>query len=272
MSRHYERFMRRVKRGESGEAIEEFARMCRSIRSSDLKLSSRVLAGLTEGWIDLFWQARRHDTMLKIARDAEKMFGEDPEWSFAQGEALFNMGRFEEARSMLEPLTTEDFDEPMLYYLLACLAERRGEDEDAHRLFQAAHRLSPSGFDVPESLGHEEILAIYEQCLADLPDPILWHLKSVRVEVGELPSDEFILSTDPPLDPLILGLFVQASDLNPPHAGAKDEPIVLLFAKNIAKVTPDPETLEEDLRKTLFHTVGQALGFTEDQLEEMGLA
>lgn len=272
MAHRYERFMERVKNQDPNAAAEEFAKFCHWLRRTNLKLSSRALVAFSEAFIDLFWQCRRHDLMLRVAEDAQEAFGDDPEWSFARGEALFNLGRFKESREMLEKLTQEDFEEPMLYYLLACLAERRGEDDNAHRLFETAHRLSPKEFSVPVAVGEDEAVAIYEECLLELPDPIVWHLKDVPIFVSALPPDALILETEPPTDPLIMGLFCGQPRAETTTSWPDDQPRILLFHKNIAKVAADRETLEDELRKTLFHEVGHYLGFSEDQLEEMGLA
>jgi len=272
MTHRYEKFIERVREQDPNAAAEEFGKFCHWLRRTSLKLHSRSLAAFAEAWIDLFWQMRRFDMMLKAAEDAQGLFGEDLEWTFARGEALFNLGRFEEARAALEALTTEDFDEPMLYFLLACLAERRGEDDDALRLFETAHRLSSKEFTVPIPLTEEEAISMYEECLVDLPEPIAWHLKDVPIYVSPLPSDELILLGETPLDPLIMGLFMGQPRGAGESSWPEDQPRILLFHKNIAKFAGDFETLEDELRKTLFHEVGHFLGFSEDQLEEMGLA
>lgn len=272
MGRRYERYAERIRQQDPNSAAEEFGKFCHWLRRSNLKISSRTLAAFAESWIDLFWQCRRYDWMLRVAEDAETLFGGDPEWRFAKGEALFNLARFEETKAILEPLTLEDFDEPMVYYLLGCLAERRGEDDVARRLFETAHRLSPQEFAIPIDVTEEHAIEIYEQCMLELPDPIAWHLKEVPILVSPLPTEELIKSFDPPLDPLLLGVFLGQPRGTPESSWPTDQPRILLFHKNIAKLADDFETVEDELRKTLFHEVGHYLGFDEDQLEEMGLA
>lgn len=272
MARRYDRFSDRLKQQDPNAAAEEFGKLCHWLRNSNLKISVRALTAFSEVWIDLFWQCRRHDLMLKVAEDAEASFGPDPEWAFARGEALFNLGRFDESREVLEPLTQEDFDDPMLFYLLACMAERRGEDEAAKRLFETAHRLSPKEFTVPLELSEDDAIKIYEQCLIDLPEQIAWHLKDVPIYISPLPSDALLRSVEPSHDPLIMGLFMGQPLGLEGSVWPTDQPCILLFHKNIAKIAADFETLEDELRKTLFHEVGHYLGFDEDQLEEMGLA
>ena len=271
IAKRYERFAAAMRADDPLSAAEEFARMCQLARRYRLSLPSRAVANLAEGWIEFFWMARRHDMMLRAAEDAEKALGKDPEWSFARGEALFYLGRFDEASEVLEPLTVEDFEDPMLFYLLACLAERRGEDRTAGRLFKTAHRLDPEQYPLPQPIDEQTAIAIYHQCLSELPEEIQWNLNEVPIYVSPFPTCELLHSFSPPLDPLLMGLFVGQPAGEPESSWASDQPRILLFHKNIAKQSGDLEILEEELRKTLFHEVGHYLGFDEDELEEMGL-
>ncbi len=271
LTRRYERFSRSLQADDVASAAEEFARMCHLAQKDHLKLPGRAMFHFAEGWIDMFWMLRRHDMMLRVAEEAAAKLGPDPEWSFARGEALFYLGRFEEARAALEPLTVEEFEDSMLYYLLACLAERRGEEQAAAGLFATAHRLDPENYTLPLAIDEQRASEIYQQCLADLPDEIQWNLREVPIFISPLPSDELIHGFDPPIDPLVMGLFLGQPAGEPDSSWASDQPRILLFHKNIAKQAADLETLEDELRKTLFHEVGHYLGFDEDQLEEMGL-
>src|SRR5688572_3449638 len=89
MTRRYERFMERLREQDPNGAAEEFSKFLHSLRRNNLKIPTRTLAAFAEAWLDLFWQCRRFDLMLKVAEDAQEVFGEDLEWTFARGEALF---------------------------------------------------------------------------------------------------------------------------------------------------------------------------------------
>ena len=94
IGKRYHRFAKSIRDGDSNAAAEEFAKFCHWMRRSELRISNRTLAAFSEAWIDLFWQCRRFDLMLEAAQDAESLYGNDPEWGFARGEALFNFCRF----------------------------------------------------------------------------------------------------------------------------------------------------------------------------------
>lgn len=271
ISRRYDRFVERIQHSDPNAAAEEFAKFCHMLRRTDLKIPMRVLTSFMEAWLEMFWQCRRHDLMLKAAEDAQTMFGPDPEWAFARGEALFNLGRFPESEAVLTELTIEEFEEPMLFFLLACLAERRGDDSNAERLFQTANRLEPKSFPVPVPMSEEEVHALFQRIVAEMPDPIVWNVKQVPIFIDAFPSDALIKSFDEPFDPLAMGVFM-GEPRGTESPWPTDQPRIILFHKNIAKACGDFETLEEELRKTLFHEIGHFLGFDEDQLEDMGLA
>jgi predicted Zn-dependent protease with MMP-like domain len=210
-----------------------------------------------------------------VARAAEKaagVLGDDPDWSFARGESLFNLGRFEEARNALEPLARGgDIEEPMTLYYLACLAERRGEHRRAKTFFEKAHRLDPESCTLPVPVTEEEALRVYRECLSELPEEIASSLGDIPIYVDGLPSDELIRMDDPPLDPLVLGVFLGVPAGEERGSWPDAQPRIVLFHRNIAKAGGDRELLRKELRTTLFHEVGHAIGLDEEQLAAMGL-
>jgi predicted Zn-dependent protease with MMP-like domain len=203
-----------------------------------------------------------------MAADA---LGPDPEWGFAKGEALFNLGRFDEAGEALAPLSGKDCDEPMVLYYLACLAERRGEHRSASNLFEKAHRLDPESCPLPAPVSEEEAIRAYRECLSELPGEIARFLENVPIYVDGLPSDELIRMDDPPLDPLVLGVFLGAAAGEERGPWPDSQPRIVLFHRNIAKAAGDGDRLARELRTTLFHEVGHSIGLDEERLREMGL-
>jgi predicted Zn-dependent protease with MMP-like domain len=271
LMRRFEKILERLRAGQRGESIEEFGRIGGLLRGKRLEIPARLLYALVDTFIDLFRQAGRDDLVARAAEEAAKALGDDPDWGFARGESLFNLGRFEEARSALELLTRGDFEEPMVFYYLACLAERRGEHRRAKTLFEKAHRLDPESCALPVPVAEEEALRVYRECLAELPEEIARSLQDVPVYVDEFPSDELIHMDDPPLDPLVLGVFLGVPAGEERGSWPDAQPRIVLFHRNIAKAGGDRELLREELRATLFHEVGHAIGLDEERLAAMGL-
>jgi predicted Zn-dependent protease with MMP-like domain len=49
-------------------------------------------------------------------------------------------------------------------------------------------------------------------------------------------------------------------------------PTIFLFQRNLERYAEDEVRLIEEIRTTLYHELGHALGFDEDGVEDMGLA
>jgi predicted Zn-dependent protease with MMP-like domain len=76
---------------------------------------------------------------------------------------------------------------------------------------------------------------------------------------------------DPPLDPLVLGVFLGVPAGEERGAWPDAQPRIVLFHRNIAKAGGDRSLVSKELRTTLFHEVGHAIGLDEERLAEMGL-
>jgi predicted Zn-dependent protease with MMP-like domain len=123
-------------------------------------------------------------------------------------------------------------------------------------------RLSPAAFD-----------AVVEEALASLPEPIRRYLANVAIAVEDLPADDDLLASDPPLSPSILGIF-RGSPLG--QKGSMDPwshfpSSIVLYQKNLQRFARDRKELVEQIGITLIHEVGHFLGLDEEQLWERGL-
>ncbi len=190
-----------------------------------------------------------------------------------QGMALFELCRFDEAGAALAEAEARAPDDGWVSHQLGLLAERRGDEEEARRRFARARKLDPDRFPRPPSLSHAAFEAAVEDALAALPEGVRRYLSNVAISVEELPSDEDLRGSDPPLSPGILGLFRGA----PYGEKVSMDPwshlpsAIVLYQRNLERAVRTRPELVEQIGITLVHEVGHFLGLSEEELYQRGL-
>lgn len=196
----------------------------------------------------------------------------DPELDCARGVALFELARFPEAENALRSALRGDATIAQAHYTLGLIAEILGNGREMEH-FRQARRLDPEAFSPTARLSHEEFQAAVDQALLDLPVPVRDATRSIPVLIAEIPQLSDLTQNRPPLSPTLLGLFVgpmpqDTSVLDPP---AEQQPMILLFKRNLERTCPDRETLMREIRATVAHEVGHAIGLSEADLARLGL-
>ncbi|MBI5154823.1 metallopeptidase family protein [Candidatus Poribacteria bacterium] len=190
----------------------------------------------------------------------------------AMGVALFHLARFAASRQFLELATVEDHEASEGWYYLGLLSLREGRRELAEIYFTRANEQEPERWLLPKFLSLDEIEGILEEFLGQLPKEIRSALDNVPVILDDRPTDEMLHHCDPPLDPLLLGVF-EGTPL--PEQSVFESPTaptqIILFAENIALIAPDENKLREELAITLKHEIGHYFGLDEDDLAARGL-
>jgi predicted Zn-dependent protease with MMP-like domain len=210
---------------------------------------------------------------LEVLADAEAGLPDSVDVLLEKGFALYELCRFAEARRTLLRAEKRDPDDPWTQHYLGLVAERQGGADEARRRFERARKLAPDDFPRPVALSHEAFDAAVEAALAELPEPVRRYLSNVAITVEDVPSDEDLLASDPPLSPAILGLFRgapygQKASMDPwSHLPSS----IVLFQKNLERFAKSRAELVEQIGVTLIHEVGHFLGLDEDELYERGL-
>ncbi|MDX2175841.1 MAG: metallopeptidase family protein [Candidatus Sumerlaeia bacterium] len=190
----------------------------------------------------------------------------------AVGVTLFHLCRFEAARAQLEVVSAEEPEVGEAWYYLALLALRRNDPALADNFFRRANELEPERWELPVQLPFEEVVGIVRNFYNDMPPELRKALEGVPILAEERPAEALLYSNDPPLDPLLLGLFdgtplpeqsVFSVELAPPH--------IYIFTENISLLGGTREKLEEELWITLKHEIGHYFGLSEEELAERGL-
>jgi predicted Zn-dependent protease with MMP-like domain/Flp pilus assembly protein TadD len=190
-----------------------------------------------------------------------------------EGFALYELCRFAEARAALARAEALEPGDAWTQHTLGLVAERQGDAEEARRRFARARKLSPDEFPKGVALSPEAFDAAVEAALAAVPEPVRRYLSNVPITVEDLPSDEDLLASDPPLSPAILGLFRgapygQKVSMDPwSHFPSG----IVLYQKNLERFARSRAELIEEIGVTLVHEMGHFLGLDEDELYERGL-
>lgn len=167
-------------------------------------------------------------------------------------------------------LTEEDWAEA--HYWLGRVLEFQGRYPQAMVSFQKAQTLDGDHYQAPRRIRDEDLDAVMQDAIAGLPPRIRTAIDEVPVLVEEYPTEELLRETDPPFTPDILGIFTGASQLDrsTTHSGTQPSTIHI-FRRNIEHFVGEREEMVDELRVTLLHEVGHALGMDEEELEALGL-
>ncbi|MCZ6462766.1 MAG: metallopeptidase family protein [Proteobacteria bacterium] len=208
---------------------------------------------------------------LFLVRRAIKAGGDQPVYRAFEGQILFELGRYEEARRVLEHAVALDSESPHAVYHFALAQERAGDPEEAQRAFAQANSLDPQHYPLPEVVDDEVFRGAVSEALANLPRSIRDYVENVPVLVEDFPSVEMVESEN--VSPQILGIFVgvprtEASVSSQPP----DLDRVMIFKRNLEKICSDSEELIEQIQITVRHEIGHYLGLDEDDMERLGLA
>lgn len=189
-----------------------------------------------------------------------------------RGMARLNLCHIDEAQQCLERCDPESEWGPDALWHRAVLAELRGKPAEAERLYTAAHDLAPEEVSMPVRMGADEVQGLLSEVIEALPAPLRDALDSVVIQVEPVPSIETLTSSDPPLSPLILGLY-----LGTPWGDKSvfDQPAdvdrIVIYQRSLERIADDRESLCHELRITLQHEIGHHLGWDEEDLAERGL-
>jgi Flp pilus assembly protein TadD/predicted Zn-dependent protease with MMP-like domain len=192
--------------------------------------------------------------------------GRDREARREKGVALFELCRFDQAKSELSRLANEVPDAWAEHYL-GLIAERAGDDVAAAAHFARARNLDPDAFKPTAQAPRSVFQKIVQEELEKLPPAIKAGLARAHFEVKDLPEVSDLVATDPPLSPGILGLFRP-----PPESAATDaRPTILLYRRNLSRAAHNDDELRREVRDTLMHEVGHLNGEDDEQLRDRGL-
>jgi predicted Zn-dependent protease with MMP-like domain/Flp pilus assembly protein TadD len=203
---------------------------------------------------------------IQVALDVDPSSAEA---QLEQGQALFELCRFDEARRVYQALARDFPDEAWAHHALGLLAERRGEDPAPY--FERARRSNPDDFPPPVHLSPEAFDQAVAEAIAALPEHAKPALENCLIDVQPIPSDEDLKEGG--VSPLILGVFRGAAldERSPVSAADHQTAHITLYQNNLERFARTRQELLDEIRITVLHEVGHLLGLDEDELYERGL-
>jgi predicted Zn-dependent protease with MMP-like domain/Flp pilus assembly protein TadD len=219
---------------------------------------------------------------LFLVRRAAKAGGELGLYCAFEGQVLFELGQYEEARRVLERGVGVDPESAHTLYHLGLVLERLEEEgapagspaiglENALAAFERANTLDPIQFLLPTEMEDAAFARAVDEALANLPRSIRERIEGVGLIVEDFPSLDLV--REERISPQTLGLFLGVPRT---EAMLTDQPLdldrILLFKRNLEKICRDEEDLIDQIQITVRHEVGHYLGLDEDDLERLGLA
>jgi len=208
---------------------------------------------------------------LFLTRRALKTGGEVPIYRAFDGQILFELGRFDEAKRSLDLAVAQDPEAGHAVYHLGLVLERLGQEEAAERAFAKANALDPEHYPLPVRVEEEFFRRAVTEAIDNLPRSIREYVEDVPVLVEDYPGEDLLLREN--ISPQILGIYlgVPRTELDA-TAQPDDVTRVVLFKRNLEKICHDRDDLIDQVQITLRHEIGHHLGLSEEDMERLGLA
>jgi predicted Zn-dependent protease with MMP-like domain len=208
---------------------------------------------------------------LFLVRRALKTAGEVAVYRSFDGQILFELGRFDDARRALDLAVAMDPEAGHAAYHQALVLERLGADEEAEAAFARANALDPERYPLPTAVDELFFRQAAGEALDNLPRSIREYVEDVPVLIEDWPGPD--LQGHENVSPQILGIYIGVPRTEAEvTAQPADLTRVVLFKRNLEKVCRDRDDLVEQIQVTVRHEIGHHLGLSEEDLERLGLA
>ncbi|HLL25255.1 MAG TPA: metallopeptidase family protein, partial [Kofleriaceae bacterium] len=189
-----------------------------------------------------------------------------------RGVALFDLSRFAEAKIALSRALTLQPEDAYSHQMLGLSLEQLGENAAADKELARALELAPHDLSAPVLIPLDEFRREVNAVIDSLPPERRAHVRSIRVEITDLPDPDDLSAVKPPFPPTILGLY--RGPVGRPHTTPLpdgEQRSIVLFRKNLARAVKTRAELSEQIRDTLLHEIGHLEGLDEDDLRRRGM-
>jgi predicted Zn-dependent protease with MMP-like domain/Tfp pilus assembly protein PilF len=249
------------------EALQHVERAIDLADEEDEYLSALALKAGLEAELGEVDEARR---TLGDLPPADVALG-DPALALEIADLYMAIGDATTARDRLRTLTAHGPDMADAWHALGSAAADLDDEKEMRAAWKRAWTLDaqPAADREAPTLTDEEVSAVAEQAMGELPDRARALLRDVPIVVAEIPAEADV---DTGLDPRALGLFSGTAYPDISNLGGQPGLTqILLFRRNLERIAATREELRDEVRKTLLHEAGHFFGMDEQDLEDAGL-
>jgi predicted Zn-dependent protease with MMP-like domain len=209
--------------------------------------------------IDRLEERERFADALVVARRACALApGEPAAWE-ARGEMALRSGELAESAESWDRLTRLEPGSAGTWFGLGEALQWNGRG-DSDACFQRAARLDPDGHVVPHRISLDEFEAIAGAVLPALPVQVIDFLEDTGTGIAALRLPAMAMVVESHLDPHALGYWL-GNVYGVAGAWGLDNPAAIeIYQLNIENWCPDRATLTREIRRTVLHEVGHAVG------------
>ena len=217
-------------------------------------------------------QRERFGDALALARRAAEVEPDEPAVWEARGEMALRCGDAEEAVAALRRLTRLEPESGEGWFRLGEALQWRGAADEAEGCFGRAAELEPAQHTRPFRISTEEFEAVAGEVLRSLPAQFVDFLEETGTGIAVRPLPALEMVVEDGLDPHALGYWL-GNVFGAAGAWGEANPAAIeIYQLNIENWSADRDGLFEEIRRTVLHEVGHALGMDHAALDQDGYA
>ena len=214
-------------------------------------------------------ERERFTEALRVARRACALDPDEPAAWEARGELALRSGELEESAESFDRLTRLEPGSAEAWFALGEALQWNARD-GAEACFRQAAQLDPGRYVVPFRISPADFEAVAGAVLPTLPPQVIDFLEDTGTGIAVLPLPTLAMVVDSHLDPHALGYWLGNVYGVASAWGQANPAAIEIYQLNIENWCHDRATLSDEIRRTVLHEVGHAVGMDHPTLHADG--